>query len=240
MADGIYSALSGAMANIQRVEVLSHNVANQSTQGFKQFRIALEEARGASDSKELAYAASTPAQMDMRAGIFKKTDAVLDLALTEEVYMAVGDQARPVYMRGGPLTVRPDGMLVTSEGLNVLGERDPIRIPEGAKNVEILPDGTVQANGEPIGKIRLVEFTDPTQLTPSSTSGLFAPQSAGVQASMVEKPVMSGYLEESNFNVVKGITDLIAAQRSYEATLKAVETFTHVDKRAAKDIAART
>jgi flagellar basal-body rod protein FlgF len=239
MADGIYSALSGAVAQMTRIEIESSNLANISTPGFKQFRMALEAAQGKTGGKELSFASVAPAVMDLRAGPLRETGNPLDVALDEGVYMAVADQSKVAYSRGSTLMLRPDGTLVTNEGMPVLGPEGKITVPSGAGEVAIGADGAVLADGAPVGRIRLVEFGNQQALVHGPGQTLVDPGGAIARAAQSAQPLRAGYREEPNMETIRGVTDLIAAHRSYDAALKAVETFSHVNKRAATDIQPR-
>ncbi|MDD5308886.1 MAG: flagellar hook basal-body protein [Deltaproteobacteria bacterium] len=239
MADGIYTALSGAVAEMNRIEVNSHNLANVSTPGFKQFRLALEAVGGASQAKELSFAAMAPPQMDLRAGPLRETGNPLDVALDEGVYMAVADGGKTAYSRGGALMLRPDGTLVTNEGMPVMGEGGKIVVAPGASNITVAPDGTVQADDAPAGRLKLVEFGNQQALQQGQGQTFIDPGGAGARPAARAQLVRAGYREEPNMEAIRGMTDLIAAHRSYDAALKAVETFSQVNRRAARDIQAR-
>jgi len=239
MADGIYAALSGALATSRQVETLSHNVANQSTNGFRQFRVAFEEVKGGSESKELGFTATTPAVMDVRVGEFRETGSPMDVALEEGVYLGVMDGDRRAVTRGGTMAVRSDGLLVDSFGRTVLGVDGPARVPSGSREVTIEAGGELMADGAVVDRLRLLEFEDEAALRAGSGGALVSTINEEGTVTTRRAPLLAGYIEDSNFDVLKGITDLITAQRGYEATIKAVEAFTHVNKRAARDLAAR-
>jgi flagellar basal body rod protein FlgG len=239
MADGIYAALSGALATSRQVENLSHNVANQNTSGYRQFRVAFEEAKGDTASMELGFASTTSAVIDVRSGEIRETGSPMDVALEEGVYLGVLEGDRRAATRGGTLVVRPDGQLVDAFGRVVLGADGPARVPPGSREVSIEPGGELMADGAVVDRLRLLEYRDEGALRPGSGGALVSTVNEEGTPTARRSPLMTGYVEDSNFDVLKGITDLITAQRGYEATIKAVETFSHVNKRAARDLAAR-
>ncbi|MCP4679334.1 MAG: flagellar hook basal-body protein [Deltaproteobacteria bacterium] len=234
MASGIYSALSGAMADVRRMEVVSHNLANTGTSAFNQLRTAFEAIQGEAKTKEITFAAPTQTIRDVRSGPLRATGNPLDLALSEGVYMTVASGEKTAYMRGATLVLKPDGTLSTEEGFTVLGENNAIRLPLDARSIMVGPDGTVMADGQESGKIRLVEFNDQQALVHGSDRSFVDPGGAGAMPSTAAQPIATGYLEQSNIDMVRGMTEMIAAHRNYDATIKALETFSSIEKRAAR------
>ncbi len=239
MASGIYTALSGAMADVQRMDVLSHNLANVSTPAFNQFRMTLESVQGESTAKELTFVKPTAPERDVRSGPLRSTENPMDIALTEGVYMAVDTGGKTAYVRGGTLMIHPDGTLTTNEGLTVLGEQNAIRLPPGTRSVVVAADGTVMADDSEAGKIRLREFEDPQALVQGPRRTVVDTGAAGAMPTVATQPVVAGYREESNLDLIRGMTDLIAAHRSYDVTLRAMQTFAQMEKQAATRIASR-
>lgn len=240
MGNGIYTALSGAITDQHRVEMLSHNLANVNTPAFKQSLTSAQEVLGPSRSPELSFARPTPEMTDLSAGPIVATENPLDVALTGGVFMQVQAGDRAGFLRGGSMILRPDGRLVTNEGYEVHGEKGMVRLPPDAKDVRIQGDGTITADGEVIEKMKLVEFADQQALVRGDGRLVFDPNGgAKMGNATAAAPVMAGYQEGANINLVDGMTDMIAAQRHFDATIKAIQTFSKMDTRAAREIAGR-
>ncbi|MBN2803445.1 MAG: flagellar hook basal-body protein [Deltaproteobacteria bacterium] len=240
MTDGIYTALSGAMADASRIDIISNNLANVSTAGFKQFTSTLNSTKGAAKAKELDFVQIGAVTMDNEAGPLKSTGNPLDIALSANVFMAVEEKGREAYVHGASLLAGPDGNLMTVNGQPVYDtEKQLINISPDAKDVSILPDGTVTVDGEEAGKIKLIEFANTKALKKNSGKTVIDGGGANPSISTLSRPVMSGYLEQANIDAIRGMTDLIAAHRSYEAAVKAIQTHGEIEKRAANDIAGR-
>ncbi len=240
MASGIYTALSGAVSDMRRVEMLSHNLANISTPAFKEFRMAAEAVKSDSGSDELTFVQPTPIERDVRPGPFRATGNPLDLALTEGVYLGVQDNGKTAYVGGATLIPSPDGTLTTEDGFPVLGKQDIVRLPPGTRSVTITSDGNVEADGNQIDRLRLTEFDDQQALKQGTGRTFINPgDAAGTMPTGAVQPIMVGYKEEPNISMVKGMTELIAAHRSYQITLKSIDTFSRIDKAAATKLASR-
>jgi flagellar basal-body rod protein FlgF len=123
----IYNAMAGAKAAMQRQDVLSHNLANVSTTGFRaemaSFRAVPVRGDGASTR---VYALETTLGHDDKAGPWNRTDRKLDVALVGKSWLAVqGLDGTEAYTRAGHLDINAEGLLVTPNGLPVLGRRRP-------------------------------------------------------------------------------------------------------------------
>ncbi|MCU0662352.1 MAG: flagellar hook basal-body protein [Myxococcota bacterium] len=239
MGNGIYTALSGALTGEHRLDVLSHNVANINTTAFKKIRSSFEEVLGPSKNKELSFANTARDVTDYTAGPIISTGNPLDVALVEGTHLAVRDGNSTAYVRGGTLSLLPSGRVSTINGQEVLGEDGPIQIPPGVKTITLGPTGEVIADEASIGRLRLVEFSNPGVLLESSGGTLKDPGNAGARRTQAVAPVMAGYLESSNAKGVENIIEMITAQRHYDAMSKVIQNFSNIEKRAAKDIAGR-
>ena len=165
----IYLSMSGAKATLQRQDVLAHNLANASTNGFRAemaaFRAVPVQGDGASTR---VYALeSTPGYSDAP-GTVETTGRALDVAVGGKSWLAVqaldGTEA---YTRGGALDIDPEGQLVTRSGLPVLGDGGPITVPANAQ-VDIAADGSItarigQGKTQTLGRLKLVTPEGPLQ-----------------------------------------------------------------------------
>ena len=237
MASGIYAALSGAMANEARVEIISHNLANANTVAFQGFRTVLETAQGRVKTDELTYAAKPLAMTDTSQGPIMNTDDPMDLAFASNVYMGVEENGRQGYVRGATLVPMEDGRLLTTSGQMVMGDNGAaITIPANVRELRIHPDGTVMADGAAAGQLKLVRFENEQALQQAQGTFIVDPGGANPESAGDSNPVMSGYLEMANRSAVKSTTSLIMAQNSYSASLKMIETLNAVEKKAASEL----
>ena len=158
----IYLAMTGAKATMQRQDVLAQNLANVSTTGFRAelaaFRAVPVQGDGAS-TRVYALETTIGYSSDARPGA--ATGRNLDVAMQGNAWLAVqGLDGTEAYTRAGALDVNAEGMLVTRNGLPVLGDGGPITVPPNAE-VEIGSDGTsppCPARAEPpaVGRLKLV------------------------------------------------------------------------------------
>lgn len=232
----IYLSMSGAKATMQRQEVLSNNLANVSTVGFRAelqaFRAVPVQGDGASTR---VYALETTTGYSPDAGVVSATGRNLDVAMRGNSWLTVqGLDGTEAYTRAGALDVNAEGTLVTAGGLQVLGDGGPITIPPNTVP-SIAPDGTVSAkqpNGTttPVGKLKLVTPEAPLQ---RGTDGLFR-SSEGELPADANARLQEGALEGSNVSPVETMVSMIAAARQFEAQMKMLQTAEADEQAAAK------
>ena len=216
----LYIASTGMGAQERNVEVISNNIANMRTTGYKRQRAEFQDllyqqitraGSQTSDQGTLVPAGleigsgvrtvSTPRVMSQ--GTVNITERELDVAIRGEGFFMVQlPDGRTGYTRDGSFERSPDGTIVTSTGYTI----DPgITIPGTADGVAISPDGMVSAY--------LDNATTPTQLGPAQVA---VPTADGAG------DLLQGYLEMANVNSVPEIADLIAAQRAYEMNARVI------------------
>lgn len=245
MSDGIYAALSGAVAQERNLDVVANNVANANTTGFRGDRVAFQAALSQAGldgpaPDGLRFVDVPEVVTDETQGSLHQTGGALDLALSGDGYFVVRGPQGDRYTRAGNFVTNADGVLQTPDGLDVMGRpEDPARprpvqivIPREAEQVEIATDGTVRADGTEVGRLRLVELTSAQKEGRTLFTAQRATDSDGTQ-------VAQGYLEDSNINAVAGLNELINATRSFEAFQKVIDTFHTLDNRTARDLAGR-
>jgi flagellar basal-body rod protein FlgF len=232
----IYLSMAGAKATMQRQDVLSNNLANASTPGFRAEMTAFRAVpvRGDGASTRVYALESTPGY-NAQAGEVQPTGRNLDLALKGNSWLAVqGLDGTEAYTRAGALDVDAEGLLITKTGLTVLGDGGPITIPQNAQ-VQIAPDGTISAtvgNNKPqsVGKLKLVTPETPLQ---RGDDGLFRAPGGDLSADPNAR-VQDGALEGSNVSPVETMIAMIAASRQFEQQMKMVHSAQEKEQAAAK------
>jgi flagellar basal-body rod protein FlgF len=232
----IYLSMSGAKAALQRQDVLSNNLANASTTGFRAELMAFRAVpvRGDGASTRVYALESTPGYKAEQ-GPIQQTGRALDVAMNGNAWLGVqGLDGTEAYTRAGALEVSPEGVLVTQTGLQVNGAGGPISVPANAQ-VEIGADGTVTAltpGQKPvsIGKLKLV--TPEAPLT-RGEDGLFRGDAGDLDADPNAR-VTSGALEGSNVSAVATMVSMISAARQFEQQMKMLESAEKQDQTAQK------
>ncbi|AQU84573.1 MULTISPECIES: flagellar basal body rod protein FlgF [unclassified Halomonas] len=232
----LYTAMSGAKHTMDQQAVISQNLSNVSTAGF---RAQLQAARAVPVQGDGALAtrvsavATTPGT-DFSQGPIERTGRTLDIAMQDNAWMAIlADDGTEAYTRRGDLQLDNDGVLL-SVGRPVMGEGGPIALPQGAQ-VFLGADGTISAipQGEgpdamvDVGRIKLV--TPNEQGLIRGDDGLFrAPanedgQPGGLPADE-EARIVSGALEGSNVSAVDAMVSMIDVARRYDMQMKILST----------------
>jgi flagellar basal-body rod protein FlgG len=239
---------TGMQAQQTNVEVISNNIANMTTTGFKRQRAAFQDLiyqdlrRVGSNSSDTGSLLPSGAQVGLgvktaaiyrinEQGNIEQTGNSLDVAIQGNGYFQVtlpsGDTA---YSRDGTFGLSPEGQIVTSNGYVV---QPGITIPTNATGVTINSAGQVQVtlDGQTtpstVGQLQLATFPNEAGLY-STGDNLFIQTAAsgnpvtGTPASPGFGSTLQGFVESSNVNVVTEITDLITAQRAYEMNSKVI------------------
>ncbi|MEM6990433.1 MAG: flagellar basal-body rod protein FlgF [Myxococcota bacterium] len=231
MGNGIYVAMSGAVAQDRALDVVANNVANARTNAYKAERIAFDEVLN--EKGELSYVDVDRGAVDETRGSMVTTDNPLDLALDGDGWFSVQTPQGTRYTRDGAFSLNDGGVLVDGAGNSVRGAGGAeIVVPPDAADVSIDAEGFVYAGDDPIGQLEVVRF-DGGQLTREGAN-LFRAQGRPVRDEL--PAVVSGHLESSNFNTVRGMVDLVRISRTYESLHRMIENYRQVDQRTARDI----
>lgn len=222
----IYLTMNGAKAAMQRQEVVSNNLANVSTTGFRAELMAHRAVpvRGDGASTRV-YAIETTPGYNAEPGPITTTGRNLDVAMQGNAWLSVqAPDGAEAYTRFGALEVDPEGLLVTRTGRTVLGDGGPITVPAGAE-VLIGADGTVSArtgNGPPqaVGRLKLVTPEQPLQ---RGEDGLFRGADGELPADPAAR-LQGGALEGSNVSPIESMVAMISAARQFEQQMKMLQT----------------
>lgn len=241
-------AATGMQAQQLNVEVISNNIANMNTTGFKRQRAEFQdllyqnlERPGASTSSS---GTMSPNGIQIGVGVkagavgrvteqgsIARTDNPTDLAISGRGYFQVTmPDGTTAYTRDGNLAIDSEGRIVTSDGFPL---EPAISVPQDAIAVSISRDGIVeatiqgQAAPQQLGQIELAAFVNPAGLE-AQGDNLFL-ETAASGSPNVSTPtspgfgaLMQGFVETSNVNAVEEISALIIAQRAYEMNAKVI------------------
>jgi flagellar basal-body rod protein FlgG len=245
MNSGIYPAVSGSLAAMRKLDVISNNLANINTPGYKRDKMSFEGV--------LAGAVSPPAvpqsmtadpilqkeniYIDHTSGPTSQSGNPLDIALDGDGFFAVTTPEGTAYTRQGNFRTSADGTLVTMEGYPVQGvERDkkgaaaPIKIK--GNRVEVDSKGNVRVDDTPAGTISVVDFKKPYALIKSGTA-LFVPSDPQMKPQPGKAQVQQGFSEGSNVDSISEMVQMIDTNRYFEACSKVIKGF---DDIAAKSV----
>ena len=239
---------TGMQAQTTNVEVISNNIANMTTTGFKRRRAEFQDLmyqnlrRVGSNSSDTGSIVPSGAQVGLGVktaaiyrinaqGTLQQTSNKLDMAVQGHGYFQITmPSGETAYTRDGTFGLAPDGTIVTADGHTV---QPGLAIPTAATDVTVNPNGQVQVTlaGQTapttIGQLQIAIFPNVAGLD-ALGDNLFAQTSAS-GAPVTGNPgtagfgtVMQGFVEASNVNIVSEITNLITAQRAYEMNGRAI------------------
>lgn len=241
-------AATGMQAQQLNVEVISNNIANMNTTGFKRQRAEFQDLlyQNLERPGVAASAAGNIVPIGVQIGVgvragavgrvteqgaISRTDNPTDLAISGRGYFQVlMPSGQTAYSRAGNFAVDADGQLVTSDGFLI---QPAITVPREASGVSISRDGVVQAtvqgqvDPQTLGQIELAAFINPAGLEAMGDNLFLETPASGAAVTGAAGAagfgtVMQGFLETSNVNAVEEISALIVAQRAYEMNARVI------------------
>ncbi|KAF1725301.1 flagellar basal-body rod protein FlgG [Pseudoxanthomonas mexicana] len=249
MNQALWVAKTGLDAQQTRMSVVSNNLANTNTTGFKRDRASFEDLLyqqvrqpGGSTSSQTQLPSGlqlgtgvrvVSTSKDFQQGNPQQTGRSLDVMVNGRGFFEVLlPDGSPAYPRDGSFQINAQGELVTNSGYPV---QPGIQVPEGAQSMTIGNDGTVsvtmagQAQALEIGSLPLTDFVNPSGLqakgenlyVETTASG---PAQNGTPGLNGLGSLVQGSLEGSNVNVVEELVSMIETQRAYEMNAKAIST----------------
>ena len=249
MNQALWIAKTGLDAQQTRMEVVSNNIANVNTTGFKRERAVFEDLLyqnlrqvGASSTQDTQLPSGFSIGTGVRVvateklhsqGNLSNTGNPFDMAVQGKGFFQVllpdGSLA---YTRDGSFQVNQDGQLVTSSGYQV---QPAITVPEGAQSVTVGSDGTISVllpgstAATQVGSMQLTNFINPAGLQAIGQNLLLESGSSG--APQTGTPGLNGLgtltqgaVESSNVNIAEELVDMIETQRAYEMNSKAIQS----------------
>jgi flagellar basal-body rod protein FlgF len=240
MAGGQYIALSGMRSRLDELDRLAADIANAATAGYKTERTTDAQADRPAFAAVLQTAIDVMPggrRLNTTPGPLNTTGRDLDFAIEGPGFFTIETAGGTRYTRNGRFSVTENGALVTMEGAPVLGADGPITLGPGEISVDV--DGTIRNGAAVSGKLAIVQFADPSQLT-RETGVLF--RSTGQETiPAVNVSVKGGALEESNVSVVERVAELTNVTRSFEALQKSLAVlFNDIDGRAVDQLGRRS
>jgi len=249
MIRSLWTASSGMYAQMQNIDIISNNLANVNTSGFKKSRADFQDLLYETINQPGAPSSGTTelptgiqaghgtrlvsTQKLFSQGDYQNTGNELDIAIEGDGFFKVlQPNGQEAYTRAGAFKPDRDGRIVNPEGYAL----DPGRtIPADARSVTIGQDGTVsvlvagQAQPTTIGSIELTRFVNPAGLMSIGRNLYVATAASGNETTGTPGEdgfgtLAQGFLEMSNVSVIDEMVNMITAQRAYEINSKAVQT----------------
>ena len=252
MNRGIYEAASGMLVQETHLDVITNNLANVDTPGYKRrisatadFSALMDRIEKVSEDGETKLTTVLPADMPFKgrevigslslAAIFSEdgmdTFPGVLIAIDGPGFFSVADEAgNTFYTREGNFVLDNNGNIVTPNGMTLQGEGGPINI-SNASTLEVNPSGQFIVNGEVAGRVAVFNFENPTYMRHVARNLLVPTEQSGEAEAVENVRIWSGALEMSNVEVVTEMTRMIEAQRIYEGASKALMTHDEMTSR---------
>ncbi|SDA62316.1 flagellar basal-body rod protein FlgG [Lachnospiraceae bacterium G11] len=251
MLKGLYTAYTGLRHEQHRMDIMTNNLANSTTVGFKK-----EGSTSQSFDEILAYRLKDTTDVGNLAkrigyntpgvkigetytyydqGPFQATNNTYDLALGGNGFFTIeftnkAGETTTMYTRAGDFTLTKDGYLVTKDGDYVLGTNGRIRLDTLA-DATVNKDGSIMQNGVTVARLRLTDFEDYDYLEHYGET-YFVPVE-GYTTKAADAEVYSGYLETANVSVVTEMVNMISITRAYESNQKIMQAYDETLEQAA-------
>jgi flagellar basal-body rod protein FlgF/flagellar basal-body rod protein FlgG len=233
MPYGLYLSAAGADVQRQRLEVLSNNLANVNTTGFKRelavFQARAAEAieqgtahpgsRGINDLGGGVYLRET--QTDFSQGLMQMTSNQTDLALEGEGFFQVSDESGPLLTRAGDFTLDATGRLVTQTGRLVLSEAGGPVVLDRRYPIEVTQHGVVRQNDTEV-PLAVVKPNSPADLVKVGEN-LFRPLDTVRPVPPAQRQVRQNMLERSTVRPTLEMVQLIETSRAYETNIRMIQ-----------------
>jgi flagellar basal-body rod protein FlgG len=260
MMEGLYIAASGGTKQLKKLDILSNNIANINTQGFKRDMLIYEEKRPpfqqilmkGSDTKNLnpfhgsdlavSYVQVTQTLTDYAQGSLIKTDNPLNVAIEGKGFFVINTPHGDRYTRNGNFHLDGLGQLVDHKGNMIMTRSDePILIPFGTKQITINQDGSIFGGAEIeqdlLGQLKIVNFSNLHALTKEG-GGFYKISDPMIKEILVDDAkVLQGFTENSNANAIHEMIQMIETVRQLEAYQKIIQSIDEADDQSVNSLA---
>lgn len=231
MGSNGYISASGASAQMRDLDVVSNNLANAGTPGYKRsqsiFRAVLEaslrdaEGRPQPGAPETAFVSTDLVGTDFGRGSVEHTGSPLHAMIDGPGFFEIQTADGPRYTRAGNFIVNRDGLLASPSGDPVMGEGGEIPIPDGNAKIDGF-GGVIDSNDNVIGRLKVMDFDDPQKLEREGRSVFRATEEAGLQR--LDRPnFVPGTIEGSNVEPARELAAMVILQRAFETNLRAMQ-----------------
>ncbi len=258
MNRGLYTAAVGMTTQMNKMDVVSNNIANVNTTGYKKDEVVTrsfdeEMMLRLYNDQDLYYENKNIGTMNMGVtvdniytdfsnGSFQTTGADLDFALNGDGFFVVetydsNGNAFQNYTRDGRFKISEDSKLVTSEGYYVLDTNGQSIDVGEATTIGVNDRGQIFSNDEFLGQIAITSFEDNAFLKKEGEN-LYSEREGATKIAS-NAMVMQGYTEASNVNTVKEMVEMITLSRAYEANQKVISNYDTIMGKTASEVGRR-
>jgi flagellar basal-body rod protein FlgF len=221
-------AASRLLAQQRAMDTTANNIANANTPGYRTERVQFSDwidpqppTSGVPGSGPITYTQDRATWREPQAGAITHTGNAFDLALSREGYFTVSTKAGPRLTRDGRFGLMPDGTVADSAGNPVLDTTGrPIRISPADTQISIAGDGSISSENGPLGKIGVVQPSDPMKMQAEGDTHFVA---SSPTTPVTSPGIVQGAVEQSNVQPVMEITRMMADVREFQFVTQLVQ-----------------
>ncbi|MDE4172952.1 flagellar hook-basal body complex protein [Phaeobacter sp. PT47_59] len=210
-----YATLSRQSGLMREMQVVANNIANAATTGYRSEGLIFSEyVKTAPGQQSMSMARANIHNTSLEQGQLTKTNGSFDFAIEGDAFFMVETPQGERLTRAGAFSASAEGDLVTMDGHRVLDAGGaPVFVPTDAESVQVGTDGTISADGQPLGQIGL--FKPVEKHTMSREDGVMFRVDGDVEPAL-DGRILQGFLEGSNVNAIHQVSRMIEIQRAYE------------------------
>ncbi|HTB18390.1 MAG TPA: flagellar hook basal-body protein [Bryobacteraceae bacterium] len=233
-------AAAGMQSRMQSLDLVANNLANSSTGGYKSdgefFTLFSSEAAGEDASGPSSVPMIQRQWTDFGQGLLEPTNNPLDFGLSGKSFFVVQGPSGPLYTRNGNFRFNNTGALVTNEGYPLLQQNGQPFKANTAQPLQVSLDGEINQNGGSIGRIKLAEFHNPTDLTKYGAN-YFTNSTGQEPMDATGSQIYQGKIEASNVSASHGAVRIVGLSRQFEMMQKAITISNDMGKKAIEEVA---
>jgi flagellar basal-body rod protein FlgF len=221
MQSGLYVSLSSQMALEKRLTTIADNMANVNTTGFRATEVKFDEMIANNRNKlntKVAFVSQGNDYLNEQHGELQHTGNMLDFAIKGDAWFALDTPAGRVLTRDGRFTMRETGELVSIRGYPVLDAGGaPIQLNTNGGEPAVGTDGIIYQNGTQVGSLGLFQADIGQGYLRYENSGIMTTAQPQPVVDRFDVGIQQGYLENSNVNALKEMTQLIEVNRAFDS-----------------------
>ena len=229
MDQGIYTAASGAIAMEDRLNIISNNIANLNTTGFKKDQMSFEQYMKQLDTSSLypgqyrtvpIDVIAVSSSIDLTPGPPVKTGNALDIALMGDGFFVVNTEKGPRYTRAGSFQLSTENAIITPQGYRVQGNGGDITIDPEKSDLVIDSMGKITQDQDELSTLQIVNI--PPEALERQGNNLFSVKEGFMPQPVETVSLVQGSLEKANVEPISEMVEMIAASRAYESFQKVI------------------
>jgi flagellar basal-body rod protein FlgF len=229
---------------MESLDMLSNNLANATTVGYKsdrEFYSLYASADASADSFQTPEGADNLPVIetqwtDLTQGVLHSTGNSLDMAIDGQGFFSVKGPANTLYTRNGNFRLSNDGTLVTSDGYAVLTANGGTIQTHNQAPIDVASDGTVKQEGQTLGQIQLVNFSSRSDISKQGAN-YFVQADSNSKPAVASAQIYQGRLEDSNAGAAEGAIRLVGIMRQFEMLQRAAKIGADMDRQAVEQVA---